>query len=63
MYTVKLIIIIIIIKSRRTVVCRAAQEVGAPHSEYINKKKENAIFTPVIPYPIGIKFFRDVPPS
>ena len=33
--------------SRHTVVCRAAQEVGAPHREYINRKKENAIFTPM----------------
>ena len=24
--------------------CRSAQEVGAPHREYINRKKENAIF-------------------
>ena len=34
-------------QSRHTVVCRAAQEVGAPHREYINRKKENAIFTPI----------------
>ena len=34
-------------KSRHTVVCRAAQEVGAPQREYINRKKENAIFTPM----------------
>ena len=33
--------------SRYTVVCRAAQEAGAPHREYINMKKENAIFTPL----------------
>ena len=31
--------------SRHTIVCRAAQEAGAPHREYINRKKENAIFT------------------
>ena len=36
-----------ILVSRHTVVCRAAQEVGAPHHEYINRKKENAIFTPM----------------
>ena len=33
-------------ESRHTIVCRAAQEAGAPHREYINKK-ENAIFTPM----------------
>ena len=33
--------------SRHTVVCRAAQEVGAPHHEYINRKKENAICIPM----------------
>ena len=31
--------------SRHTVVCRAAQEAGAPHREYIDRKKENVIFT------------------
>ena len=31
--------------SRHTVVCRAAQESGAPHREYIYRKKENVIFT------------------
>ena len=35
------------ILSRQTVVCRAAQEAGAPHREYINRKKVNAIFTPL----------------
>ena len=35
------------IVSRHTIVCRAAQEAGAPHCEYINRKKENAIFTPM----------------
>ena len=25
----------------------AAQEAGAPHREYINRKKENAFFTPM----------------
>ena len=33
--------------SRYTVVCRAAQEAGAPHREYIDRKKVNAIFTPL----------------
>ena len=27
--------------------CRAAQEAGAPHREYIDRKKENVIFTPL----------------
>ena len=31
--------------SRYTIVCRAAQEAGAPHREYIDRKKENVIFT------------------
>ena len=31
--------------SRHSVVCRAAQEAGAPHREYIYRKKENVIFT------------------
>ena len=31
--------------SRHTVVCRAAQEAGAPHREYIDRKKGNIIFT------------------
>ena len=31
--------------SRHTIVCRAAQEAGAPHREHIDRKKENVIFT------------------
>ena len=31
--------------SRHTVVCRAAQEAGALHREYIDRKNENVIFT------------------
>ena len=31
--------------SRHTIVCRVAQEAGASHYGYINKKKENVIFT------------------
>ena len=41
------LIYIYIYISRHTIVCRAAQEAGAPHPEYINRKKENAIFTPM----------------
>ena len=33
--------------SRHTIVCRAAQESGAPHREYIDRKNENVIFTPL----------------
>ena len=33
--------------SRHTIVCRAAQEAGTPHHEYIDRKKENVIFTPM----------------
>ena len=29
------------------IVCRAAQEAGAPHRGYIDRKKENVIFTPL----------------
>ena len=32
-------------QSRHTIVCRAAQEAGAPHREYIDRKKEDVIFT------------------
>ena len=35
------------LSSRHTVVCRAAQETGVPHREYIYRKKENTIFTPL----------------
>ena len=33
--------------SRHTIVCRAAQEAGAPHREYIDRKNENVIFPPL----------------
>ena len=33
--------------SRHTVVCRAAQEAGAQPHEYIDRKKQNAIFAPL----------------
>ena len=33
--------------TRHMVVCGAAQEVSMPHCEYIDRKKENAIFTHV----------------
>ena len=33
-------------QSRHTTVCRAAQETGAQPREYIDRKKENAIFAP-----------------
>ena len=36
----------VIVISRHTVVCRAAQEAGAQPREYIDRKKENAIFAP-----------------
>ena len=32
-------------RSRHTVVCHAAQEAGAPHREYMYRKKEIVIFT------------------
>ena len=35
-----------ILTSIHTVVCRAAQEAGAQPREYIDRKKENAIFAP-----------------
>jgi len=33
--------------SKHIVVCRSAQEAGAPHREYIDRKEENIIFTPM----------------
>ena len=36
----------VLLISRHTVVCRAAQEAGAQPREYIDRKKENAIFAP-----------------
>ena len=41
------VLTIYIITSRHTVVCHAAQEAGTPHREYINRKKENVIVTPL----------------
>ena len=41
----ELVIIQIIYISRHTIVCRATQEAGVPHREYIDSKKENVIFT------------------
>ena len=35
------------IPSRHTIVCRVAQEAGAPHRGYIDRKKENVVFTPL----------------
>ena len=46
--------------------CRVAQETGVPHHEYIDRKKENIILTPLylgIPYPIGTKFVAELPTS
>ena len=44
--------------------CRAAQESGAPHREYIDRKKENVIShfcISVISYPIETKFTAELP--
>ena len=46
--------------SRNMVVCHATKEAGAPHREYINRKKENGICTSVIPNTIETTFARDV---
>ena len=35
------------IKTHDSVSCGPRKEAGAPHREYINRKKENAIFTPM----------------
>ena len=32
-------------ESRHTIVCHAAQKAGTPHRGYIDRKKENVIFT------------------
>ena len=34
-------------ESKHTIVCHAAQEAGTPHRGYIDRKKENVIFTPL----------------
>ena len=34
-------------QSRHTIVSHAAQEAGQPHHGYIDRKKENIIFTPL----------------
>ena len=51
--------------SRHTVVCRAAQEAGAPHREYIDRKKMSFshLCISVIPYPIGIKLATELSDS
>ena len=36
-----------VMRTRHTVVCCVAQEASMPHCEYINRKKENVIFTPL----------------
>ena len=48
--------------------CRADQEAGAPHREYIlltgrKKMQFSHLCSSVIPYPIGTKFTTDVPAS
>ena len=47
----------------QTVVCREAQEAGAPHREYIDKKENviSHICSSVISYQIGTKFATEVP--
>ena len=34
-------------RSRHTIMCRVTQEAGMPHRGYIDRKKENIIFTPL----------------
>ena len=46
LYTCMYMILFIGTVSRHTVMCRAAQEAGAQPREYIDRKKENAIFAP-----------------
>ena len=36
-----------IVGSRHTIVCRVAQVAGVPHRGYIDRKKENVVFTPL----------------
>ena len=58
------VVLQIIISSRHTVLCCAAQEAGVSHREYIDRKKEDAIshlFSPVISNPIGTSFTAEVP--
>ena len=52
--------------SRHTVVCRAAQEAGVPPVSILTGRKKTQfshLCSSVIPYPIGTKFARNVPPS
>ena len=49
-----------------TVVCRAAQEAGAPHREYIlqlgrKKTRFSHLCSSMIPYPIETSFTTEVP--
>ena len=51
--------------SRHTIVCRAAQEAGAPHRGYIDRKKTSFshFCISVIHYPIGTEFVTEFPAS
>ena len=51
--------------SRHTVVCRAVYEAGAPHREYIDRKKTpfSHLCISVIPYSIETKFATALPAS
>ena len=53
-------------KSRHTIVCRAAQEAGAPQVSILTGRKKTKfshLCSSVIPYPIGTKFATDVSAS
>ena len=55
-----------LIRSRHTVVCRAAQEAGVPPVSILTGRKKTQfshLCSSVIPYPIRTKFATDVPAS
>ena len=56
----------VVIISRHTVVCRAAQEAGVPPVSILTGRKKTQfshLCSSVIPYPIGTTFAREVPAS
>ena len=47
----------------REYISRHTQEAGAPHREYIYKTSFSHLYISVIPYPIGTKFVTELPAS
>ena len=56
----------LLLVSRHTVVCRAAQEAGVPSVSILTGRKKTQfshLCSSVIPHPIGTKFAKEVPAS